>query len=78
MMTRGVATNVKLLCYGGIGPTSGQQLCDLELAPGKAISLAQIVRPGLTDCIAPRPGRLGPKLNSELTHLVEGPAELAN
>lgn len=78
MMTRGMATNAKLLGYGGIGPTSGQQLCYLELAPGKAVSLTQIVSPGLPDCVTARPVRLSPKLNSQLTHLVEGPAKLVN
>jgi hypothetical protein len=78
VMPRGVTADAKLPCYGGIGLPSSQQLCHFELASGKAISLAQIVRPDLTNRIASLPGRLGSELNSELTHLVERTAKLVN
>jgi hypothetical protein len=78
VMPRGVTTDAKLPCDGGLGLTSSQQLCHFELASGKAISLAQIVRPDLTNRIASLPGRLGSELNSELTHLVERTAKLVN
>ena len=76
MMPRGVPTNTKLLCDNGVGLTSTQQLCYLELASGKAISLAEIVRPGLP--LACRPGCLSVELDSQLTHLVERAAKLIN
>jgi len=78
VMPRGVTTDAKLPCDGGIGLTSSQQLRHFELASGEAISLTQVVRPGLTDSMAARPACLGPELNSELAHLVERAAKLVN
>jgi hypothetical protein len=74
MMARRVATNAKLLCYGGVGLTSSKQVRHLELASGKAISLAKIVARG----IPLRPGCLGAELTSKLPHLIDRAAKLVN
>lgn len=76
-MPSGVAADMESVCDGGVGPTLSQERGNLELSPGKSVSLLQVRQAPLSRAVRVHPASLFLKLPAQLPHLPHRLAQLS-